>query len=124
MSAGARDASAAVCCPPLWSGQGHNLVIDGRCQTCGGRPETRDENLARRLALTGRRIWMEAHGPSGGVFEDRAVDETAWAAAAPVGAKGGTYWRTARTHDGMTVWRWGGRDPADASADEHPGVQP
>jgi hypothetical protein len=107
----------AICRRELWSGQGHIVIIDGRCQTCGGRPETADELLARMMAPTGRMVWLDAHGPSEGAFEDRAKVETAWIAAAPVGAQSGTYWRTSRVHDGMTVWRWGGRDRTSPAVD-------
>ena len=62
--------------------------------------------------LTGGSIFLESFGPSEGIFEDKVVPETQYHADAPVGTHSGTFFKTGRVRDGMSVWRWGGRDPS------------
>lgn len=58
-------------------------------------------------------IWLESYEPSKGTYEDHAAPETDYCRNAPLGTQSGTYFKTARTHEGMTVWRWGGLPPGD-----------
>lgn len=69
--------------------------------------ETRKQQQERVLSYTGAMIWQDANG---GPFESRAMPETVWCHSARPGEQSGTYFRSVRTNQGMTVWTWGGRD--------------
>lgn len=64
--------------------------------------------------MTGEMIWL-GH-PDDCPFDDRPVRETRYAAALPVAACAGTYWKSTQFHDGMRVWWWGGIHPVDFAA--------
>jgi len=72
---------------------------------------------------TCRMAWMDASGPSAGIFADHAVTEVAGMQRAPVGSQRGTYFKTSKVRYDpavcpvpMTVWRWGGRDREDITS--------
>lgn len=77
--------------------------------TSEGRVLTPEE-FAALPQYTGQMIWLDHQDCEDSFGPSRASWENKWHARAAVGQQNGTYFRTARTHDGMTVWRWGRRD--------------
>lgn len=67
----------------------------------------------RKWHLTGRSLWLEAAARSGGSFPDETAPEKVFHLEAPFGTQSGTYWKTARAHNHMTVWTWGGLSDLD-----------
>ena len=77
--------------------------------------ETDQEWHRRVVSLTGRMIWLDDND---GPFGSKAAPETVWCANARPGEQSGTYFRSVRTHEGMTVWTRGGRDVETLAAME------
>jgi hypothetical protein len=65
---------------------------------------------------TGRSRWLCHHRYDSPFGPDHEAPET-WAdVIAPLGAQHGTFFKTSKVHDGMTVWLWGGRHPDDIAS--------
>lgn len=73
------------------------LLVDGACPDC---------------TLTGGLVYL-SNECYDSPFADRTRPETLGDVLAPVGRSRGTYYKTTKVKDDMTVWVWGGVHPDD-----------
>lgn len=59
----------------------------------------------RPIPPSGRQRWLEHDSDS--PWKSHAAEESAWHVCARIGEQSGTYFKTARTKNGMQVWRYG-----------------
>lgn len=98
-------------------------VVSTRCDK--NHLITRDDGRCSYCTLTGGFIWL-AHDHYDSPFGEHTgpSPERLFHIEWPVGSQSGTYFKTSKTHDGMTVWLWGGRHPDDVAAGNYPGGRP
>lgn len=86
----------------------HQIGSFGYC-SCGVRMR---DGVCSWGTPTGRRIYL-SHEFYDSPFEDKTSDELLAHVEARIGEQYGTYFKTSKQRDGMTVWLWGGRHPDD-----------
>jgi hypothetical protein len=93
----------------------HRRGADDRLvrQRLRDRRHAQPEARAQRHPPTGRSIWLCHHHYDSPFGPDREAPETWGSVIASIGDQGGTFFKTSKVHNGMTVWLWGGRHPDD-----------
>lgn len=89
-----------------------------RRQACGH--VFHDDEQCPYCTETGGSIWLShEHYDSPFGAKTGAIPERLFHVTAPIGYQSGTYFKTSKQHDGMTVWLWGGVHPDDLKDGHH-----